>query len=725
VLCTAILLTAATGLLWAHAGHAPLPTSGIQVDLEKGQVILTAEARHALDVQTAEVGTDPPPATALAYARLVAPWQKHAFAASRLGGRISTLHVRPGESVRAGAILAEIQSPELDQLRLAVATARTEVRQAEQVLAGLKGSAVVTGQQVLDAENQLRQSQIAQDVATTKWRALGLPEEQLEQAATTTPTLPIQAPVGGTVIHADLAIGKVVEPGEHLFEIVDHSTVWARIGVLEVDLPRVTAGRAVELHLTAYPGQPLRGKVEGVEAALDPATLLTTAWAEFPNPVGAEPRLLPGMSGQARIELPVPKGTKTVPADALVSNGVDHFVLVETASTAERSEYQKKSVTVVREAGGVVVIRSADVFAGDRVVTRGSHELGGLFEPEHVLLTPETQATIGLVVDRVGTASVDEIVSLPGTVELPPDRRTVAAAPLAGTLVSIRVERGQRVAAGDVLGEVFSLEFLTLQLDYLREALAADLANEQLRQLRGAEGVARRRLIDAEAAATASVARRDSLRRRLGVLGLASDQLDTLVAKRQVIQAIPVRANLAGTLVGFGKVLGQSVRADEALFEVHDASRAWVRGAVSERDVSQVKIGQSARVRLASDSGRTLTGKVVRSGRTFDPADRALSVWVELDGPAEPILRHGQMTRITLSVGAYPPTLAVPLGAVVRDGTRAYVFVQQPNGTFDRRAVRLGRSDDRNVEVLSGLTAGESIAVSGAAELATAYASVH
>src|SRR5688572_28210559 len=130
VLGLAGLLTVAVGLLWAHEGHAPLPTTGIQVDREKGQVVVTAEARQALDVRTAEVGTDAPPATALAYARLVAPWQKHAFASSRLGGRISALHARPGETVRAGAILAEVQSPELDQLRLAVTTARTDVRQA-------------------------------------------------------------------------------------------------------------------------------------------------------------------------------------------------------------------------------------------------------------------------------------------------------------------------------------------------------------------------------------------------------------------------------------------------------------------------------------------------------------------------------------------------------------------------------------------------------------------
>jgi cobalt-zinc-cadmium efflux system membrane fusion protein len=74
-----------------------------------------------------------------------------------------------------------------------------------------------------------------------------------------------------------------------------------------------------------------------------------------------------------------------------------------------------------------------------------------------------------------------------------------------------------------------------------------------------------------------------------------------------------------------------------------------------------------------------------------------------------------------LVAAAGPPVLAVPHGAVARDGTRAYVFVRKPDGAFDRRAVALGRSDDRFVEVLSGLAEGDAVAVSGATGLQTAF----
>src|SRR5581483_5034568 len=94
-----ILLTAAATWLWAHAGHAPLPTKGAQVDVAKGQVILSGEARDTLGVQTAEVGPRAIEESIFAYATLMTPWLQHAYVSARLSGRIDKLHVQPGQTV--------------------------------------------------------------------------------------------------------------------------------------------------------------------------------------------------------------------------------------------------------------------------------------------------------------------------------------------------------------------------------------------------------------------------------------------------------------------------------------------------------------------------------------------------------------------------------------------------------------------------------------------------
>lgn len=139
-LAVAVLLTVAATWVLAHEGHAPLPTRGAQVDAAKGQIILSRDAREALDVRTAEVESRPVTESLLAYATLTSPWQNHAFASSRVAGRVVKLHAQPGESVAAGQVLAEVESVELEALQLELLNARNDARLSEKIVADLEPS---------------------------------------------------------------------------------------------------------------------------------------------------------------------------------------------------------------------------------------------------------------------------------------------------------------------------------------------------------------------------------------------------------------------------------------------------------------------------------------------------------------------------------------------------------------------------------------------------------
>ena len=58
-----------------------------------------------------------------------------------------------------------------------------------------------------------------------------------------------------------LSVGKVINSKEHLFEVLDLSTVWLKVGVLEKDLAQVAVGQSFELTLTAYPNENIRRQV--------------------------------------------------------------------------------------------------------------------------------------------------------------------------------------------------------------------------------------------------------------------------------------------------------------------------------------------------------------------------------------------------------------------------------------------------------------------------------
>ena len=730
------LLTVSVAFVLAHEGHAPLPTRGAQVDVAKGQITLSKEARDALDVRTEEVVNRPVEEGVMAYATVVAPWRRHAFASSRLGGRIDKLHARPGQSVEAGGVLAEVGSLELETLQQELLSAKNESRLSAKIVAGLEeASASVPEQSAREARSRHRQNLDALEVGRVKWASLGLPAADLDTLLRTGKpslrTLPVRSPIAGTVVHADLAVGRVVEPTEHLFEVVDVSTVWVKVGVLEKDLHRAGVGQAVELRLAAHPGEVFRTKVMVKGLDLDPVTHLGTAWAELANPPGAEPRLLPGMTGQARILVPSEAKGVAVPAAAVVDDGAETYVLVEESAHAGGSQFQKRNVVPGRRAGGWVEVRPGELFPGDRVATRGGHQLSSFFVPGVLRPSPEAARAMGLVVEEAARRVVGDVLEIDGSVDLPPSARASASSHLAGTLVAVRVDRGQKVKAGQVLAEVQSLELLSLQLDLLRAHLEGVLLEATFKRLKlSGDGIPRRRLLEAESQVLASRQTRSTHRRKLLVAGLVDADIDRRLDKKEVAAAVPVRSPIDGVVVSFDRVLGQAVKAGESLFTVHDLSRPLLLGHLSEQDAARVRVGQSVRVRINADPAFLAGGKVVRGGRVFGIESRTAGVWVELATPPTRILRQGQLARLTVMLseddssraGRRPP--ALPLEAVIREGTRYFAFVRKGDGSFERRAVEIGRADDLHVEIVRGLAAGEPVAVAGAARLQTAFAAI-
>lgn len=726
-----LLMTAAATWLWAHAGHAPLPTKGAQVDVAKGQVILSGEARDTLDVQTAEVGPRTIEESIFAYATLMTPWHKHAYVSARLAGRIDKLHIQPGQTVTAGQVLAEVQSLELKNLQLEAVNARNNLRLSAIIVEQMEQAGEsVAQQQLREARNKQLQDVETLQMVRSKWLSLGLESEQFdklthERDLRRVASLPIRSPIGGVVIHADLSIGKVIEASEHLFEIVDPSTVWAKIGVLEQDLHRIESGQPVKLSLPAYPSEEFNSTVWVKEPSLDPRTHLGAVWAKLTNPSASEPRLLPGMNGLARLVVSGAKETLAVSTDALITEGAERYVLVEETATAMASQYQKQNVVVGRRTADWVEILGGNLYPGDRVVIRGSHELAGFFVQGVLGLSPEAAKNIGLCLEPVAPHVVEEVIELDGTVDVPPDRRSQVSSQLGGTLQRLYVEPGQVVHAGEVLAEVASLELQNLQLDLLRADLDSRLQNDALQRSRAAaRSLSARRLQEVENLHQAALNRHEAARQKLEAVGLTSDRIEQLLSDKKITETVPLRAPLGGSVVQFNKVLGQTVKANAPFFEVHDLSHVWVQGYLFERDVARVRTGQDVRVRLVADPRFLAEGTVVRSAGTFGVEDRTLSVWVELKkAPTHP-LPYNLLARLTISLGRPQPVLAVPSEALVQDGLRSYVFVRKPDKTFERRLVQTGRADDRYVEIAAGLETGEQIVVRGTAELQTAYASL-
>jgi RND family efflux transporter MFP subunit len=640
------------------------------------------------------------------------------------------IHVRAGDRVPAGAVVAELESAELLALQTEWLSVHVAMRLAEETVKTLEASGgAIAGQSLLDARTQLAQAKNASAVARAKWLASGLPAETLEHLLTAgssalSANLPIRAPLSGVVTSVGATVGQMVESGRTILIITDLSKVWVKVSVLESDLDRVAAGQPCELRFAALPGESVAATIRHIGLALDPETQMAAAWVELDNPSNSTPKFVPGMFGEARISGNAAAKTRSIPTTALIDNGVDRFVFVVGATTKNADEFLRRSVEVVRTTPTLTEIRSADLFPGDRVVTRGSHQLGSFFAPAVLQLSPPMIRSLGLQFAPVRPQIIADVLEVPARIDVPPDRRGAATSAGPGTLESILVQRDETVKTGQIVATVFSSEFLAAQLDLLKERLAGNLAQQQLSDARNAgTGVPRKRLIDLEATVAENKLRRADLRRRLAIWGLTEQQLDALEKDQRMTPILPIRAAQSGAAVHFESMIGRAVRADEPIIAIHDVGQAWVRGALAEADWRQVTPGQSVRVRLMNRWHEPLSGRVVRTTPAVS-GERTAFLWAELDQLPEPLPRHDQLAHMTIEMNIHAPVLAVPVDAVVRDAGVDYVFVQLADHTIERRAVELGRRDDQWVEIRSGIAADTPIAVTAVQALQTAYASV-
>ena len=721
-----------------HEGPAPLPSTGVEVDGDRGTLVVSTAAAHALQIEVTDVDVGTLDKRTLAYARLVAPWNRHAFVATGIGGRVLAVFAKPGEAVRRGQRLATITSLELETIQLELLTARAERTLTEQTFARLgklAAAQIAAGRELGDARAAAEQSRAAVAIAQSKLRSLGVGADAItrlleEDDSPILRTIEVVSPVDGTIVHGDVTVGAVVTADEHLFEIIDGTDVWARIDVLERDIDRVHVGQQVELTLAAYPDEPLATIIDSKGFMLDGESNLGTVWAQLANPPGEKPRFVPGMTGQARIVEQGIRQHAVVPAGALVNNGLERYVLVEEAATRRAVEYRRQNVIVEGSAGGRVFVRDGGLFPGDRVVTKGSHELATFFVSEVLRLSPEAEATMGLRTEAAALRPIEEVLEFDGVVDLPPGARAVVAAQIAGRLTKIHVVKGQPVAAGAVLAELSSLELLDMQLLLMQAASQQRLHSESLRRLESlaaSESVPRKRVLEVESALLGASERVEALGRKLQAVGLSESAVQAVAGDVRIVESLPILAPIGGSVVRFDGALGRVMRPNETLLEIHDPQLAWVRGYLTERDFSRLNGGRGAlvaRIRFVALPERVFSGTVVRSGNVLDADDRTLSVWVELDTLEDDVLQHNMLARISVPLAASVPRLAVPVSAIVEQGTQAHVFVRRADGVFVRRPVDLGTRDDRYVAITAGLNPSDIVVVAGAAELQTGFASI-
>jgi cobalt-zinc-cadmium efflux system membrane fusion protein len=309
------------------------------------------------------------------------------------------------------------------------------------------------------------------------------------------------------------------------------------------------------------------------------------------------------------------------------------------------------------------------LFPADQVVITGNHVLFSLFGGS-AQANPSTYSNIAkansddLAPAALQQARGDDAIVVQGVVELPTDRKVFAGSRIEGRIGRIFVEHSQPVAAGQVLAEIESLELRNLQGELLETDVKLSWTRQRagrLTQLVQQNIASQKELWQLQTDERVLAAKRNSLLRTLSLLGIPDEEVMRLLATDlsstdcdlMLVRSLPVRAPIAGTVADFDIVPGQVVDSQSTLFEIHDASKVWVRGYVFQQDAARVEVGQPVRLTFSSDPGVAVEGNVVRLSPVLDSTERVLPMWVEVDNPDGRLIQ-GMWARMEIEVARSP-----------------------------------------------------------------------
>jgi cobalt-zinc-cadmium efflux system membrane fusion protein len=340
---------------------------------------------------------------------------------------------------------------------------------------------------------------------------------------------------------------------------------------------------------------------------------------------------------------------------------------------------------------------------------------------------PERAGGEPLATAVAGPAELTQGLTLPGKITFNEDRRATVSAGVEGLISEVDVRLGDAVQPGQRLVLLSSRDLARSRSAYVEathhmEFATAAFEREERLWKRGI--TPEETFLSAQHTAEEAALLQLTTGQELRAMGLSEAELEQLAGWCEADESSQASLNFMhyalrspqrGVIVEKAAVLGEVVAEDTVLFEVADLGTVWVDLSVRAAQLAQLQVGTPVRVESA-ELGRVSEAHVAYLDARVDPETQAGLARIELandDGAWRP----GLFVTIEAEVGRREVPIAVPLSSVLQSpGARdarsvTHVFVRNSDGSFEARVVELGQAGTTSVEVLSGLRAGERVAV--------------
>lgn len=360
--------------------------------------------------------------------------------------------------------------------------------------------------------------------------------------------------------------------------------------------------------------------------------------------------------------------------------------------------------------------RAVGIVAPAAVAQREPKPTGSVVKPALVAMDDERIELAQIDQRNVGPAIVAKRLAVPGTIVPDASRVAHVSVKLAGTVAELRKNIGDDVVNDEVIAVLESREVADAKSEYLAARLSNELQQDLTardKSLSEGRAVPEQQYIKSRNAAAQTAMRFGIARQKLLALGVRDDEIATLPqAPDASLRSQNVRAPISGRIAERKVELGTAVGRDNLeteLFVIVDLSRVWVDLSVSSADLPMVKEGQSVAVSTRGQPENS-TARIIFVSPLLDKETRTARVVAAIEN-ADGRWRPGSFVTTTIAIEERAAPVVVPFSAIQTVEGHKAVFVRNKDG-FGKRDVVLGQRDGQSVEIVSGLTAGETIAVS-------------
>ncbi len=336
-------------------------------------------------------------------------------------------------------------------------------------------------------------------------------------------------------------------------------------------------------------------------------------------------------------------------------------------------------------------------------------------EKKIVRLSEAEIKEFGIKIGSAGSGKIEEQLSLPGEVTANADRLVHVVPRLSGIVRDVRKNIGDYVGSGDVLAVLESRELADAKASFLaameKEKLArANFTREET--LWKKKISAEQDYLEAKSALADAVIALRSSEQKLHSLGFSDSYLSKLPEQHEIdYTKYVLTAPASGSIIEKHINRGEVLKDDAGAFVIADLSSVWVNINVYQKDMVFMKKGQQVTISAGHEIPDAkgvisyvgpLVGEQTRTGIARVVLANTKGQW-----------RPGLFVTARLTIKDTDVAIAVPKIAIQSMDGQNYLFIKT-NEEFEAIPVAVGKSDDRQIEILSGLTKGQQYVEDGA-----------